>query len=501
MRNAGRPRAWRSSSAVSSSRSSSALPASEDWPRVAQLTQRTNQFNLSLKRRTLEEVKALGAEAIVLVLGARDRFGDYGHVGVCVLRPGARAGPLGARHPADELPRARPRRRGRLSPRHRGAGGRAGRDGLLAPFVPGPATRRSRTSSSEPASTRSQPDLWRLAIASASSAAGPCAVPRLRSGIGLDDRGRTRSRRPSPSLRRSRPSSVVVFDQADIALFSAASHDRNPLHLSEEYARTTPYGQPVVFGILGVLAALGQLPDDPERALVDAHRRVPAAPVRRGSLPDRDGSHGSRHPSTDDLGRRSARHEADGEAGREEPCRRSSRRISRPRPARADRPRAGGDRPGHGRRRVVRSLASLPSRTCSIAGISAGKGSDESSSPHCCGRAISSGWSCRGSGLCSGRSTFVSAPTFRAARRSRTRRRSRGPTRSWSSSRSPRISPRAASRGRRRRCAPSSAGRRRRSLRAPCRRSVRHPTHTAARSPSWSAGAEASAPRSCRHWR
>ena len=60
-----------------------------DWPRVAQLTQRTNQFNLSLKRRTLEDVRALEAQSSVLVLGARDRFGDYGDVGVCVLRPGA----------------------------------------------------------------------------------------------------------------------------------------------------------------------------------------------------------------------------------------------------------------------------------------------------------------------------------------------------------------------------------------------------------------------------
>ena len=49
-------------------RSSSRVAGDDDWPRVAQLTQRTNQFNLSLKRRTLEEVKALGAEHTVLVL-------------------------------------------------------------------------------------------------------------------------------------------------------------------------------------------------------------------------------------------------------------------------------------------------------------------------------------------------------------------------------------------------------------------------------------------------
>ena len=62
-------------------------PGEHDWPRVAQLTQRTNQFNLTLKRRTIEEVKALDGDSLVLVLGARDRFGDYGQVGVCVLTP------------------------------------------------------------------------------------------------------------------------------------------------------------------------------------------------------------------------------------------------------------------------------------------------------------------------------------------------------------------------------------------------------------------------------
>ena len=54
---------------------------------------------------------------------------------------------------------------------------------------------------------------------------------------------------------------TVCFTREDLKLFSAASHDRNPLHISEEYAHTTPYGEPVVFGVLGALAALGQLPD------------------------------------------------------------------------------------------------------------------------------------------------------------------------------------------------------------------------------------------------
>ena len=60
---------------------------------------------------------------------------------------------------------------------------------------------------------------------------------------------------------------TVSFTKEDLARFSAASQDRNPLHVSEEYARATPYGEPVVFGILGVLAALGHLPDRPHHRL------------------------------------------------------------------------------------------------------------------------------------------------------------------------------------------------------------------------------------------
>ncbi len=61
-------------------------PDDTEWARVAQLTQRTNQFNLSLKRRSLEEVKALAVSCPVRILKARDRFGDYGLVGACVFR-------------------------------------------------------------------------------------------------------------------------------------------------------------------------------------------------------------------------------------------------------------------------------------------------------------------------------------------------------------------------------------------------------------------------------
>lgn len=57
-----------------------------DLPRIAQLTQKTNQFNLSLRRRTLDEIKSLGSQYRTFVLSARDRFGDYGQVGACIVK-------------------------------------------------------------------------------------------------------------------------------------------------------------------------------------------------------------------------------------------------------------------------------------------------------------------------------------------------------------------------------------------------------------------------------
>jgi FkbH-like protein len=67
-------------------------PVEQEWARVAQLTQRTNQFNLSLKRCALEQLKSLAADQHVMVLKAQDRFGDYGLVGACILGPPDRSG-------------------------------------------------------------------------------------------------------------------------------------------------------------------------------------------------------------------------------------------------------------------------------------------------------------------------------------------------------------------------------------------------------------------------
>jgi len=59
----------------------------------------------------------------------------------------------------------------------------------------------------------------------------------------------------------------VKFSLDDLDLFSQASHDKNPLHLSEDYARKTPFAKRVVFGILGGLYGLAHLRDRPNLQL------------------------------------------------------------------------------------------------------------------------------------------------------------------------------------------------------------------------------------------
>jgi FkbH-like protein len=62
-------------------------------PRVAQLTQRTNQFNCTTIRRTEGEIQqlCLSGEMECLVVQVRDRFGDYGLVGAIIFKPVADA--------------------------------------------------------------------------------------------------------------------------------------------------------------------------------------------------------------------------------------------------------------------------------------------------------------------------------------------------------------------------------------------------------------------------
>lgn len=58
----------------------------QDVPRASQLTQRTNQFNASTKRRQEGEIRALMArdDAVCRATRLRDRFGDYGFVGLSI---------------------------------------------------------------------------------------------------------------------------------------------------------------------------------------------------------------------------------------------------------------------------------------------------------------------------------------------------------------------------------------------------------------------------------
>ena len=61
-------------------------PEDHEWSRVAQLSQRTNQFNFTAVRRTEAELRAIasGDDSRVLRVKVRDRFGDYGLVGLVV---------------------------------------------------------------------------------------------------------------------------------------------------------------------------------------------------------------------------------------------------------------------------------------------------------------------------------------------------------------------------------------------------------------------------------
>jgi FkbH-like protein len=62
-----------------------AAPVESEWSRLAQLTQRTNQFNFTTVRRTEPEMRALRDSGyLVLRVRVRDRFGDYGIVGLVI---------------------------------------------------------------------------------------------------------------------------------------------------------------------------------------------------------------------------------------------------------------------------------------------------------------------------------------------------------------------------------------------------------------------------------
>lgn len=55
-----------------------------------------------------------------------------------------------------------------------------------------------------------------------------------------------------------------TITEADVAMFCAVSTDCNPVHIDEEYAKTTPFGRRIAHGILvsGLISAAlaGELP-------------------------------------------------------------------------------------------------------------------------------------------------------------------------------------------------------------------------------------------------
>lgn len=76
---------------------------SSELPRVAQLIQKTNQFNLTTRRQTLSEIERMyrSPETRICVLRNSDAFGDNGLVGVAIVRVGGM--PAGSTWEIDSL--------------------------------------------------------------------------------------------------------------------------------------------------------------------------------------------------------------------------------------------------------------------------------------------------------------------------------------------------------------------------------------------------------------
>ena len=59
-----------------------------NFARISQLTQKTNQFNMTTKRYTEQEVRNMASNSDYLICGGKveDRFGNYGIVAVAILK-------------------------------------------------------------------------------------------------------------------------------------------------------------------------------------------------------------------------------------------------------------------------------------------------------------------------------------------------------------------------------------------------------------------------------
>lgn len=57
----------------------------EHIPRISQLTQKTNQFNLTTKRSSVSDIENFMQSGSVYSFSVKDRFGDMGIVGVVII--------------------------------------------------------------------------------------------------------------------------------------------------------------------------------------------------------------------------------------------------------------------------------------------------------------------------------------------------------------------------------------------------------------------------------
>lgn len=80
---------------------------------------------------------------------------------------------------------------------------------------------------------------------------------------------------------------MISFSVAELERFAAATGDRNPLHCCDDYARRTPFGSRVVFGMLGVLRALPALRGSgaPTRLRAQFHRPLFTGRAHEVTLP------------------------------------------------------------------------------------------------------------------------------------------------------------------------------------------------------------------------
>lgn len=224
-------------------------PDEDEWARISQLTQRTNQFNFTTRRRSVAELKALSLEgAQVARVRASDRFGDYGLVGAMIVAP---RGPILAVDTLLLSCRVLGRGVEHAMVRHAGACAQAlGLDGIEMPLISTARNEPARAfASSVAAGSEASADgfLFRLSVAAALGVLhrpgeDPDAV--LQARLGDERKGREPSAPPAALTARSeryaRLAGVLVSDRA--LVHELALRKRQPRALG---GPATPAASPV----------------------------------------------------------------------------------------------------------------------------------------------------------------------------------------------------------------------------------------------------------------